>query len=139
MKGHCQKIPPKRPQSTQSFFQDSAHVRMFLFINRVRAIMGAIVRAIVRAIMRAIVRELILWFNVLGDIHEYEPMKVENTKDLYETTEFEWHHWKEPGTNERLPEPEVKKLLDLKSYQAYRQILENNQPEAEAQITVGRN
>ncbi|CEJ00962.1 hypothetical protein RMCBS344292_18454 [Rhizopus microsporus] len=75
-------------------------------------------------------------FNVLDDIPEYEPMEVENTKDLYETTEFEWHHWKEPGTNERLPEPEVKKLLDLKSYQAYRQILENNQPEAEAQITV---
>ncbi|CEI91875.1 hypothetical protein RMCBS344292_06152 [Rhizopus microsporus] len=75
-------------------------------------------------------------FNALDDIPEYEPMKVENTKDLYEATEFEWHHWKEPGTNERLPEPKVKKPLNLKSYQVYRQILENNQPEAEAQIIV---
>ncbi|KAI9270256.1 hypothetical protein EDC94DRAFT_343139 [Helicostylum pulchrum] len=30
----------------------------------------------------------------------------------------------------------MKKLLDLKSYQAYRQTLENDHPEAEAQITV---
>lgn len=77
-------------------------------------------------------------FNVMDDVldEECEPMKFGNTKDLYETTEFEWHHQKEPGTNERLSEPEVKKFLDLKSYQAYRQALENNEPEAEAQITV---
>ena len=75
-------------------------------------------------------------FNALDDIPEYDPMEVEKTKDLYEATEFEWHHWKEPGINERLPEPKVKKPLNLKSYQVYRQILENNQPEAEAQIIV---
>ncbi|ORE00755.1 hypothetical protein BCV72DRAFT_339863 [Rhizopus microsporus var. microsporus] len=40
------------------------------------------------------------------------------------------------GINERLPELEVKKLLDLKSYQAYHQTLKNNQSEAEAQGTV---
>ncbi|EIE77484.1 hypothetical protein RO3G_02188 [Rhizopus delemar RA 99-880] len=36
------------------------------------------------------------------------------------------HHWKKPGANQRMHEQEAKKLLDLKSYQAYRETLDNN-------------
>ncbi|KAG1155395.1 hypothetical protein G6F36_014396 [Rhizopus arrhizus] len=65
-------------------------------------------------------------------------MEVENINDLYQTTELEWHHWKGPNEDESVPEPAVKKLLDLKSYQVYRQILENeHHSKAEEQpITV---
>ena len=77
-------------------------------------------------------------FNVFDEIPDYEPMEVENINDLYQTTELEWHHWKGPNEDESVPEPAVKKLLDLKSYQVYRQILENeHHSKAEEQpITV---
>ncbi|EIE78266.1 hypothetical protein RO3G_02970 [Rhizopus delemar RA 99-880] len=77
-------------------------------------------------------------FNVFDEIPDYEPMEVENINDLYQTTELEWHHWKGPNEDESVSEPAVKKLLDLKSYQVYRQILENeHHSKAEEQpITV---
>ncbi|KAG1047050.1 hypothetical protein G6F43_010485 [Rhizopus delemar] len=64
-------------------------------------------------------------FNIFDEIPNYEPMEVENINDLYQTTELEWHNWKGPNEDESVPEPAVKKLLDLKSYQIYRQILAN--------------
>jgi hypothetical protein len=54
-------------------------------------------------------------FNVLDEIPKYDPMEIENINGLYQTAELEWHHWEELGTDENLPEPVVKNLLDLKS------------------------
>jgi hypothetical protein len=76
-------------------------------------------------------------FNVFDEIPKYEPIEVENINDLYQTTELEWHHWKGPNEDDSVPEPAVKKLLDLKSYQVYRQTLENeNHSKAEEQPII---
>ncbi|KAG1055662.1 hypothetical protein G6F43_002405 [Rhizopus delemar] len=64
-------------------------------------------------------------------------MEVENINDLHQTTELEWHHWKGPNEDESVPKPAVKKLLDLKSYQIYRQTLENeNHSKAKEQSII---
>ncbi|KAG1138552.1 hypothetical protein G6F37_010405 [Rhizopus arrhizus] len=67
----------------------------------------------------------------------FDYSKVENINDLYQTTELEWHHWKEPNEDDSVSEPAVKKLLNLKSYQVYRQTLENeNYSKAEEQPII---
>ncbi|ORE06669.1 hypothetical protein BCV72DRAFT_227916 [Rhizopus microsporus var. microsporus] len=57
--------------------------------------------------------------NVLDDIPKYESMYIEgNASDLYETIDLEWHHWENPETSKKEPEPSLKKLLDFAGYQS---------------------
>lgn len=66
-------------------------------------------------------------FNIMDEIPESDPMEIERVqKDLYGTVDLEWHHCEEPGTSEKLPEPDVKKIMDLDSYQSYRQLVSKN-------------
>jgi hypothetical protein len=51
-----------------------------------------------------------------------EPMNIEKQQiDLYNNVNIEWHHWEMPGTRVKQSGPNIKKLIDLHSYQSYRQ------------------
>lgn len=55
-------------------------------------------------------------------------------QNLYSTVDLEQHHWEGSGTSKKLPEPDVKKLMDLDSYQSYRQ----HAPKDNEVLEVGR-
>lgn len=65
-------------------------------------------------------------FNIVDEIPEFDPMEVEDQGqgDLYETTALEWHSW-QPGVEEKkpvkVPEPDLKRLMDLDSYKDFRE------------------
>jgi hypothetical protein len=65
-------------------------------------------------------------FNIVAEIPGFDPMEVEDQGqgDWYETTASEWHSW-QPGVEEKkpvkVPEPELKRLMDLDSYKDFRE------------------
>lgn len=61
-------------------------------------------------------------FNVMDEISESDPMEIETVQnDLYNTVGLEWHYWGQPEISKKVAEPDVKKLMDLNSYQGFRQ------------------
>lgn len=63
-------------------------------------------------------------FNIADEIIEPTSMEVEEVPlGLYETTALEWHEW-QPGQDEKKPvketEPDIKKLMDLDTFQDFR-------------------
>lgn len=66
--------------------------------------------------------EYMYCFNVMDEIPESEPMEIETVQnDLYDTVGLEWHNWGQPEKSKKVTEPDIKKLMDLSSYEGFRQ------------------
>ena len=61
-------------------------------------------------------------FSVMDEIAESDPMEIETFQnDLYNIVGLGWHYWRQPVISKKVAEPDVKKLMDLSSYQGFRQ------------------
>lgn len=72
-------------------------------------------------------------FNVMDEIPVSDPMEIETVQnDLYNTVGLEWHYWGQPEISKKVAEPDVKKLMDLSSYQGFRQNISMSSETSEA-------
>ncbi|KAI9483352.1 MAG: hypothetical protein EXX96DRAFT_139743 [Benjaminiella poitrasii] len=71
-------------------------------------------------------------FNVMDEIPESDPMEIETVQnDLYNTVGLEWYYWGQPEISNKVAKPDVKKLMDLSSYQGFRQNISMNSETSE--------
>ncbi|CEP09353.1 hypothetical protein [Parasitella parasitica] len=69
----------------------------------------------------------------MDEIPVSDPMEIETVQnDLYNTVGLEWHYWGQPEISKKVAEPDVKKLMDLSSYQGFRQNISMSSETSEA-------
>ncbi|KAG1136442.1 hypothetical protein G6F37_011983 [Rhizopus arrhizus] len=58
----------------------------------------------------------------MDEIPESGPTEIETVQDdLYDMVDLEWHYWGQPEIKKKVTKSDVKKLVDLSSYEGFRQ------------------
>lgn len=77
--------------------------------------------------------EYMHYFNVMDETSVSDPMEIKTVQnDLYNTVGLEWYYRGQPEISKRVAEPDFKKLMDLSSYQGFRQNISMSSETSEA-------